>query len=64
MNLTWTKSTLSNPSGCCVETAPLPDGGMAVRNSRHPKPELHFTPAEWDAFVGGVRLGEFDRPAK
>jgi hypothetical protein len=22
---------------------------------------LHFTQAEWDAFIGGVRNGEFDR---
>jgi hypothetical protein len=23
-------------------------------------PELSFTPAEWDAFVEGVKAGEFD----
>jgi hypothetical protein len=23
-------------------------------------PVLKFTPSEWEAFVGGVKLGEFD----
>jgi hypothetical protein len=33
---------------------------VAVRNSRHPAgPALVFTAAEWDAFVGGARDGDF-----
>ncbi|MFZ0047785.1 MAG: DUF397 domain-containing protein, partial [Streptosporangiaceae bacterium] len=35
-NLEWRKSTASNPSGNCVEAAALPDGQVAVRNSREP----------------------------
>lgn len=27
-------------------------------------PVLRFTPAEWDAFLGGAKLGEFDRFAR
>lgn len=27
-------------------------------------PTLSFTHAEWDAFIGGVKLGEFDLVAK
>lgn len=27
-------------------------------------PTLTFTHPEWDAFIGGVKLGEFDLPAK
>jgi hypothetical protein len=43
-----------------VEVAFLGDGQVAVRNSRHASgPALVFTAAEWDAFVGGARDGEF-----
>jgi hypothetical protein len=34
---------------------------IAVRDSANPDgPALIFTPAEWDAFVGGAKDGEFD----
>lgn len=57
----WRKSTASNPSGACVEVAPLPDGEVAVRNSRHPSgPALIYTRAEVAAFLAGVKNGEFD----
>jgi hypothetical protein len=59
----WRKSSHSNPSGDCVETARLSSGGMAVRNSRFPDgPALLFTSAEWDAFVKGALDGEFGWP--
>jgi hypothetical protein len=58
----WTKSSLSAPNGNCVEVADLSSDSIRVRNSRDAKgPTLQFTPAEWDAFLGGVRNGEFDR---
>jgi len=45
-----------------VEVADLPDGGAAVRDSKDPDgPKLVFTRAEWVAFLGGVKDGEFDR---
>ncbi|GAA4909170.1 DUF397 domain-containing protein [Streptomonospora salina] len=57
----WRKSELSNPSGNCVEVARLPDGAIAMRNSRHPEgPALIYTPAEITAFVHGAKQGEFD----
>jgi hypothetical protein len=57
----WRKSTVSNPSGNCVELAELDGGEIAVRNSRHPTgPTLIYTRAEISAFILGVRGGEFD----
>jgi len=61
----WRKSRASNPSGNCVEVAALPDGGVAVRNSRQPEgPALVYTRAEITAFITGVRNGEFDDLAR
>jgi hypothetical protein len=57
----WRKSLASNPSGNCVEIAALPDGQVAMRNSRHPSgPALVYTNAEIVAFIAGIRNGEFD----
>lgn len=58
----WVKSSLSFANGNCVEVSGLDAAEILVRNSRDPEGRvLRFTPAEWDAFLGGVRLGEFDR---
>ena len=57
----WRKSQASNPSGACVEVAELDGGAVAVRNSRHPSgPALIYTRAEIEAFLIGVKNGEFD----
>ncbi|GGL12365.1 hypothetical protein GCM10014719_12950 [Planomonospora parontospora subsp. antibiotica] len=68
----WRKSSLST-GGDCVEVAVVPgDPALAahkadadelylVRDSKDPNgPALAFTQSEWDAFVGGVKAGEFD----
>jgi hypothetical protein len=55
----WRVSTLCDLNGC-VEVALL-DGRIAVRDSKDKGgPVLLFTAREWEAFVGGVRGGEFD----
>ncbi|MET9531296.1 MULTISPECIES: DUF397 domain-containing protein [unclassified Streptomyces] len=60
-NAIWTKSRHSAPGGNCVEVAALPDGSVALRNSRHPQgPALVYTRAEIAAFIAGAKDGEFD----
>jgi len=59
--LRWQKSRRSNPSGNCVEMARLPEGAIALRNSRHPDgPALVYTVDEIAAFLLGARDGDFD----
>jgi hypothetical protein len=62
----WTKSSYSGSTGGnCIELAHLYGGQVAIRNSRHRSgPALLFTEAEWDAFLAGVKDGEFDRPER
>ena len=56
----WKKSSYSSPNGNCVELAPLPDGTVAMRNSRDPQGvALVFTRPEFEAFVQGAIAGEF-----
>ena len=57
----WVKSSLSFSNGNCVEVANLPGGQVGVRHSKHTEGlVLRFTPDEWQAFLGGVRNGEFE----
>jgi Domain of unknown function (DUF397) len=64
VELEFRKSSYS-AGGACVEVGQSPGGGsvVAVRNSRiQDGPHLTFTTAEWEAFVLGVKDGEFDIP--
>ncbi|MHC1560193.1 DUF397 domain-containing protein [Actinomycetospora sp. C-140] len=55
------KSSFSGMGGC-VEVARLPASGhFAVRDSKNPELEARvFTLREWNAFIDGVKAGEFD----
>jgi hypothetical protein len=58
----WHKSTRSGGNGGdCVEVARNLPGIVAIRDTKDPGgAALVFTRAEWDAFLTGVRDGEFD----
>jgi len=55
--LTWFKSTYSSHNGACVECAHTPDGGMAVRDSKHTTgPTLSFPGETWYRFLAETRM--------
>lgn len=57
------KSTRSGAAGHCTE-ARLVGKIIQVRDSKNPDgPVLEYTCPEWEAFLGGVKDGEFDLPA-
>jgi Domain of unknown function (DUF397) len=57
----WTKASASYANGDCVEVASLPDGRVAVRDSKDPAgPVLQFSASEWRAFLNGAASHEFD----
>lgn len=54
----WHKSTTSNAD--CVEVR-IAAGEVHVRDSKdRGRPALTFTHTEWNAFLDGVRRGEFE----
>ena len=58
----YAKSSFSE-SGGCVEVRMLPDGTVGLRDSKDTSKAPHvFSTTEWNAFLAGVRAGEFDLP--
>ena len=57
----WKKSSRSGSNGgSCVEVR-RHEQAIQVRDSKDPSgPVLTFTPAEWEAFIGGAKDGEFE----
>ena len=59
-NAQWLTSRGGPDHDNCVEVA-FVGQAIAVRDAQNPGgPALIFTAAEWDAFVGGAKDGEFD----
>ena len=60
--LPWYKSTFSQGSTGCVETAPLPHGRtVAIRDSKDPNgPILQYSTGSWRVFVRKTKLGHYD----
>lgn len=57
----WRTSSFSGDNGACVQLATLPDGRVAVRDSKAPDAAtLVFTRTEMRAWVQGAQAGEFD----
>jgi hypothetical protein len=60
----WQISTrCADTGGNCVEAGPILDGSgrVALRHSKTPDAAtIIYTRAEWDAFITGVKDGEFD----
>ena len=57
----WHKSRHSGNANSCVEIGYAADGGIGVRDSKQHGlgPVLEFSSREWQAFLAGVRDGEF-----
>ncbi|EFC82297.1 DUF397 domain-containing protein [Parafrankia sp. EUN1f] len=59
----WLRSSFcQGAADTCVDVQ-LGPGGVGVRDSKDlDGPVLRFTPEEWEAFLLGVRNGEFELP--
>jgi hypothetical protein len=59
----WSRSSYCAGNGSCVEIASLEESSIGVRDSKAKgnPPVLVFTRMEWQAFIAGVKDGEFDR---
>jgi hypothetical protein len=58
----WRRSSHSTAANNCVETAGLPSGMVAVRDSKDVTgPALLFPPGAWDSFVRALNEGALGR---
>lgn len=63
----WFKSSYSANVGQCVEVdfeTHKDIGYVAIRHSQRRRTGVMYTRAEWEAFIAGVKNGEFDWPEK
>lgn len=57
----WRKSSFSGEKQECVEVLDLPGGGREVRDSKNRAGGVQqYNENEWQAFIAGVKNGEFD----
>jgi hypothetical protein len=60
VEVAFLKSSRSSATGNCVEVGTA-GNHIHVRDSKNPDgPMLTFTSHEWEAFIAGVKSGEFD----
>ena len=59
---TWRKSAASGYNGSCLEIARLRSDRIGVRDTKDKGsgPVLVFNANEWNAFLAGMKAGEFD----
>lgn len=51
------KSSFCNGATACVEVAPQPQGGVALRDSKDiTKPPVYFDAEAWRAFVAEIKV--------
>ena len=56
----WRKSTASAANGSCVEVAFLPEGQVAVRDSKNRTgPVLRLSSDDWQRLLGAIRGNHF-----
>jgi hypothetical protein len=56
--MNWQTSSYSGDQGNCVETAELPDGGMAVRDTKNRDGGmLTFDWSAWREFIDAIKAG-------
>jgi hypothetical protein len=58
-DLTWQKSSFCIEDAC-LEVAKTSDA-VSLRDSKAPDTVLTLTAADWQAFLAGVKTGEFDQ---
>jgi hypothetical protein len=64
-DLVWRKARACPNNATCVEIATLPDGSVAIRDSKDPEgPQLRFDAGEWAAFLAAVKTDQFDPSAE
>ena len=56
--LSWRRSSRC-ADAACVEVAAASDR-ILLRGSEEPRVVVSLTPAEWTAFLAGVKAGDFD----
>jgi len=57
-SFSWRRSSRCADTSC-AEVASAPDG-ILLRSSEQPDVVVSLTPAEWTAFLAGVKAGDFD----
>lgn len=55
-----TRCNTDHVTGNCVEVAEMATGEVIVRSSLNTARDIELTRGEWDAWIAGVKAGDFD----